>query len=175
MPVLYVVPHDIVEMMNNEGISLKVLSDLDQLAQALSAHDMAEIHLAQTEFPFRFDPSLAIELGQSPVKQLALNGKHEELHYRVTGRVNSLKLTQQATAEKFTPVYTLNIVDENTWVAVQQRQHTQSADPVRLLRSLNQAFFDSLIAQALQTQSFEEVCKTNLFTYFLESYTPKAA
>jgi hypothetical protein len=162
-------------MMEAEGISLKVLGDIDQMARLLSAHDMADIHLALQGFSFSFDSELQIELAQSPLTRLSASETHESVHYRVNERVQSQTLRQQAEGKNFTPVYTLNPVDENLWVAVQQRLHNQTADPSQLLLSSNQAFFDDLIAQALHCLPFEQVCKTNLFTYYLGTLPVKAA
>ncbi len=175
MPKLLVVPHDVIRMMNDEGIPLSTLGDIDRMSDALSAHDMAEIHLAHKAFPFEFDQSLQITPAQSPLVALADIKMHDGLYHRVNERIQTLKLQEESSAERFTPAYMLNPVDETLWVAVLQRQDSPEGDPYRALLSANRAFFDALMAQALHLHPFERVCSTNLFTYYVGSLPAKAA
>jgi hypothetical protein len=169
MPTLYVVSPNTVAMMEAEGQSLKALADLDTMVQQLSPLDLAEMELALKAFPFQFDAQLGIELASPPLARLAASGNHEALMARVNERVETETLKESVTGEKFTPVYTLNPVDENTWVAVQQRLHDSGTDPSNSLLSSNQGFFDALIAQALHKHSFEKVCASNIFRHYLGS------
>jgi len=175
MPKLLVVPQDVVRMMDDEGIPLSTLGDIDRMSDALSAHDMAEIHLAHKAFPFEFDQSLQIEPARSPLVELAEVKAHEELYHRVNERIQTLKLQDESSTERFTPVYTLNPVDETLWVVVLQRQGSPEGDPYQALLSANRGFFDSLMAQALHLHPFERVCSTNLFTYYVGALPVKAA
>lgn len=169
---LYVAPQEVVDILEAEGIPLKVLRDTEELAKHCSVQDLTDLQLAHERFPFEFDPVLEITQALSPRDRLEkTRDKDDPLLYRVEESVTTAKLKEAKHPVEFTPVYTLNIVDENTWVAVQQRLHTPSADP-NLLLSSNQAFFDALITQVLHTLSFEELCATNLFAYYLGAYKP---
>lgn len=156
-------------MLEAEGLSLKTLADTDTMAQQLSPLDLAEMERAFHAFPFKMDADLGIELAPPPLQRLAVSGEHEDVMSRVRERVETEKLKESVDGGKFTPVYTLNPVDENTWVAVQQRLHDSGTDPSNSLLSSNQGFFDSLIAQALHAHSFEKVSASNIFRYYLES------
>jgi hypothetical protein len=169
MPVLYITTPETVAMLEAEGQSLKIVTNVDTMSQQLSPLGMAEMELAFKAFPFQFDAELGIELAPPPLARLAVSGEHESLMTRVSERVETEKLKETAAGEKFTPVYTLNPVDENTWVAVQQRLHDSGTDPSNRLLSSNQGFFDELIAQALHVHSFEKVSASNIFRYYLGS------
>lgn len=170
MPDIYVVPHDVYEMMGQLDIPLKTLGDHDELVKVLSANDIADISIAQSEFPFTFSDELEIRVAKSPLLLLSLSDKYESIKQRVKDIVANKRLRSD-NVEK-TPVYVLYPVDEKIWVAVLQRQHTENADPGSHLLSTNHAFFDSMMANVLHTRPFEKVCNTNLFTYFLGSLTP---
>ena len=169
MPVLMVIPHDVAVMMKDEGISFSQLGDINYMAEHLSANDIADIHQALSDFPFAFSPELEITLADSPLMQLATDESRQDLHYRVEGRIESNSLRRGTGAEQLAQVFTLNPVEENLWVAVQQRLHKEPGDPSRLLLKSNRGFFDSLIGQALHNMPFERMSSTNLFTYYLGS------
>lgn len=172
---LLVVPEDIMSMMVQEGLPYSLLHDCERMSTALSAHDMAEIHLAQKAFPFEFDVDLDITMARSPLVELAEDPNCASLYERVSRRVATLTLREETNPADFTPVYTLYPVDETLWVAVLQRQDSHDGDPHRVRLSSNQAFFDAMMAQALHHHSFERVCRTNLFTYYLGSLDNKVA
>jgi hypothetical protein len=169
MPILTVVPQDVFDLMQNEGIELSKLNDVNYMAEHLAASDIADIHHALKAFPFQFSDELEIQLSQSPFARLALDEKYADLYYRVNGRIETTALRNEAEAKQNVFSYTLYPVEENLWVAVQQRLHNEPGDPNRLLLKANTGFFDAVIEQALHTQSFERVCSTNLFTYYLGS------
>lgn len=171
MTKLYVVPHDVMAILQAEDIPVSVFKDVRELIKRLSASDIADIHQAMLAFPFHFDPEVNLTLALSPAAVLLSEEQHTSLHYRVKERVDSYAL-QPTTEESYYPSYTLNPVDENVWVAVVQRHHTDGSDPGRQLLVNNRSFFDGLIAQVLHTLSFEKMCATNLFTYYLGSLTP---
>jgi hypothetical protein len=164
-----VIPHDVAVMMKEEGISFSRLGDINYIAEHLSAVDIADIHQALSDFPFAFSPELGITLADSPLAALAAEESLQDLHYRVNGRIETNSMRRGSDAEKLPHVFTLNPVEENLWVAVQQRLHKEPGDPSRLLLKSNRGFFDSLIGQALHTMPFERMCSTNLFTYYLGS------
>lgn len=166
---LYVLPANVVSVLQEAGHSLTCLNDVNKMVEVLSAHDMAEIHLAMKRFPFEFDKELEITFGELPLNRLSQEEVHEHLFNRVETRVTTQMLRDETSGGVGLPEYTLYCVDETLWVAVQQRLYNAERDPSRLLLSLNRGFFDALIAQKLFTQSIEEISSTNLFTYFLES------
>lgn len=171
MPILHVLPATVADLLEAERVSLKILADIEAMASELSAQDLAEIHMAQQNFPFNFN-DVGIVLAASPATRLLQTAQHEALHARVTERIATLQLQAQANPRKLVPSYTLNPVDENVWVAVQQRLDLTGRDPNRQLLSSNRAFFDALIAQLLHTHTFEQVCSTSLFTCYLGSLNP---
>jgi len=172
---LLVVPEAIMTMLIREGIPYSILKDVESMSGALSVHDMAEIHMAQKQFPFEFDQSLEIQFARSPLVELAESSESRTLYERLNERIETLTLRESAERESFTPVYTLYPVDETLWVAVLQRQDSREGDPHRELLSSNHAFFDALMAQTLHLHSFERVCSTNLFTYYLKALPAQAA
>lgn len=172
MPKLIVVPHDVADMMRAEGISFKILFDAEQMSHELSANDMADIHIATESFPFRFSEVLDIQCGLTPLQQLSIHDKLSDVYNRVKESVDTQAL-RSVDSDAFVSSYTLNTVDETMWVAVLQRQDRQAGDPGKQLLSSNHSFFDGLIAQVLHVFSFEKLCTTNLFTYFMGSLSPK--
>lgn len=172
---LQVVPQDVLEMMQAEGIPLTIFHNINDVVQNLSVHDMADIHTATVGFPYTFDPVLDIRLVASPTVQMASDDECDEnIRYRVEERIASRVFKNQAQAGLPTK-YTLNPVDENLWVVVQQRLHGQASDPNLKESSTNQVFFESLIAQVLHILPFEKVCTTNLFSQYLLSLNARAA
>lgn len=169
MPKLMVITNDVKVMMDNEGLPLHKLDDINYMAKYLSVTDLADIHTSLEDFPFKFDADLGIELADSPLAGLAADTSHEDLYNRVKGRVETNSLRDSSGVNDSTVSFTLHPTGENLWVAVQQRLHTEPGDPNRLLLKANTEFFDSLIGQVLHTQSFESVCSTNLFTNYLGS------
>lgn len=169
MPVLTVVPQVVYDMMRDEGISLSKLNDVNYIAEYLSAADIADIHQALSDFPFAFSPELGITMADSPLALLAAQDSHNDLYYRVNGRIENNSIRRESAAEQLPQVFTLNPVEENLWVAVQQRLQKEPGDPSRHLLKANRAFFDSMINQAVHTMPFERMCSTNLFTYYLGS------
>lgn len=169
MPTIQVVPHELVEALEAERLPLSVLGDIEHMAEVMSVDDLAGCQLARMDFPFTFDAELEISLASSVLNDLSHTTVHENLHNRVEERVQTLQLQQVADASTIVPQYTLYPVDESLWVAAQQRLRVTDGDPGRQLLSCNQGFFDTLIAQALHTHSFESVCKTNLFTHYIQS------
>lgn len=169
MPRLIVVPHDVVAMMQNEGICLSKLDDPDYMAEHLAISDLADIHFAQAAFPFQFAPELEIQMLPSPLAALATSEKHAEVHYRLNGRIETCSLRNTGVSSEYLLGHSLYPVGENLWVAVQQRLPRESGDPSRLLLKANHALFDGMVAQVLHTFSFEKMCRTNLFTYYLGS------
>lgn len=193
MAKLYVIPHDVVEMLNGENIPLSVLKDTDAMIDALSVNDMADIHFATVEFPFRFDSALDIELALSPYEQLQTETQiHTTTIERLNNRIQDAVLEETRLTDigistrdvrdydaalrrlgMQAPKYSLVVVDENVWVAVLQRQNTHTGDPGQTVLSSNHSFFDDMIAQVLHTRSFVEVSCSNLFTFYLGSITPE--
>lgn len=169
MPKLMVIPVDVKNMMDDEGLPLCKLDDINYMAKYLSVTDLADIHASLADFPFQFDAALGIELADSPFALLAQESSHEVLYNRVKGRIESNSLRAGSDRSEFTQSFALYPTGENLWVAVQQRLHTEPGDPERLLLKINHEFFDALIGQVLHTQSFETVCSTNLFTNYLGS------
>lgn len=168
---LYVVPHDVMAMMHDAQIPIRAVCDLSLMVQHLSVNDMMDIYLAMQQFPFQFCEELDLRVGLNPYELLMVDGNvHPTVYNRLKERVDTQALQPQE--ETGVPSYTLNPVDENVWVAVVQRHHTEEGDPGRQLLSANQSFFDGLIANVLHTLSFEKLCTTNLFTHYLGSLTP---
>jgi hypothetical protein len=177
MPSLLVIPAAVYSTLQDSGLGLSKLKDFNYMEKNMSASDLADIHVAQLKFPFTFSPELGIVMAQSPLDQLAIRLSeegpdaqlHQDLYYRVNGRIQTCMLRSGGNAANTVYEYSLHAVDENLWVAVQQRLRDEPSDPGRLLLRANSSFFDELIAQALHTLPFERVCSTNLFTYYLGS------
>jgi len=175
MPDIYVLPSETAAALDDEGLSVVLLKDADLIARQLSAPDVALIEMACRAYPFEFEDGLDVQTALTPLARLRESGRHEAFAERVEGCMENLRLQSIETDNKFTPVYTLNCVDENTWVAVQQRLHESSTDPSKLLLSSNRAYFDALIDQALHRHSFEKVCSGDLFRYYLGALPAPAA
>lgn len=173
MPILYVIPQEVVDAMEAEHIPLKAVTDIDRLVRYCSAQDIVDIHNATEQFPFKFSPELEINVAPSPLGLMGSDNNHERMYNRVKGRIETAKLKGEV--DDRIPAYTFKALDGKTWVAVRQRQHTPLGDPKLQLLSSNHAFFEDMIAQVLHTLAFEEMCATNLFTYYLGSYTPQQA
>ena len=171
MSILYVIPQEVVDSMEAEHIPLKAITDIDRLARYCSVHDIVDIHNATNQFPFQFDAELDISIAPSPVSLLGMSDKHERMYNRVNERIETARLRGEV--DDHVPTYTFQALDGNTWVAVRQRQHTPLGDPKLQLLSSNHVFFEDMIAQVLHTLAFETMCTTNLFTYYLGSYTPQ--
>jgi len=174
MPKLFVVPRDVVDMLKAERIPLSILNDPAKMAAQLSAHDIADIHFAMERFPFVFDATLGIQLAATPFQQLSSHDEFAAVYNRVKECVDTEAL-KALDGDAFVTSYTLNPVDEALWVAVLQRQDRQAGDPGKQLLTSNHSFFDGVIAQVLHKFSFEKMCATNLFTYFLGSVTAQPA
>lgn len=175
MPDIYVVPSETAAILEAEGLPLSILNDVEAMVQKLTAPDLARIELAFRAFPFEFGIELDVQLALTPLTRMRESGQHAAFIERVEGRIEQLRLNLEADGVNFTPVYTLNPVDENVWVAMQQRLHQSGSDPSSQLLSSNQAFFDALIDQSLQLHSFKTVSGSNLFRYYLGSLPAKAA
>lgn len=169
MPNLLVVPHEVFVMLQDGGVNLAKLNDINYMAEHLSASDIADIHSAQVAFPFAFDQTLNINMLRSPLTDLQTNEKYQDLYYRVNGRIETNSIREGSGVSQNAHVFSLYPVEENLWIVVQEKMHNVVGDPSRLLLKANQNFFDSMIAQCLHTLSFEEVCSTDLFTYYLGS------
>lgn len=170
MAKLFVVPSDIAALLEGENRSLALLNDAEQIAQHLSANDIAEIHTATIQFPFEFDRNLDIQLAPSPLHTLMAQPgeKYQRLIERVQQRLDLAKLTTKVEAVE-TPRYSLNVVDGTLWVAVLQRQCNEEGNLDEMRVSQNQSFFSGLIAQVLHTLPFEAMCASNLFALYLKT------
>ena len=173
-------PDDTFTMLQEAGLGLSKLKDINYMAKNLSVIDLADIHVALQEFPFSFSQELGISKAPSPLDQLAgvLSSAGPEadllqdLYNRVNGRIETYQLRKGENLTVPVHQYRLHAVDENLWVAVQQRLRDEPSDPSRLLLRANSSFFDDMIAQVLHTSSFDRMCSTNLFTYYLGSLHP---
>jgi len=177
MPALLVIPEDTFVVMREASLNLAGLCDINYMSKHLSASDLADIHIALHEFPFVFSSELGFEKAKSPLDQLAqiMNEeskdsiKLQDLYNRVNGRIDSYMLNKSLNADNSVYQYSLQVINENLWVAVQQRLRDKPSDPSRLLLRANASFFDDMMAQALHSIPFNRVCSTNLFTYYLGS------
>lgn len=172
MSALIVTTQAVVDVLESNGYAINTLLDYDALTKALSAHDLAEMQLANEEFPFDFSQDLDIQIAIDPLSWLQLSELHVNMYERVKGRVETTQL-QKADKDLSIPVYRFVAIDGQRWVAVMQRHPGNGSDPNQLLLSLNLDFFNDMIAQILHTHSFETMCKSNVFTYFLKAYTPQ--
>ncbi len=168
MPTLVVVPKDVAAVIEDQGLSFDIFKDTNSMLQYLSAADVADIVIASNDFPFDYRSMFTIDMEQSLQNALQAD-EHADKARRIKGRLETAELKFAAEVESFVSSYQLYCVDEKLWVAVQQKQHIGDCDPKRLLLKANSGFLDSLIAQALHTQSFESVCSTNLFHDYLNS------
>lgn len=174
---ILVIPKPVFEQFKTDGVQFSRLCDTNYIAEVCSVSDLTEIHEAINKFPFTFCHQTGVELAPSPVTGLATAatsgeyGQHklEDLYNRVEGRIASSALRKGLAPEGSLLQYELYPVDENLWVAVQQRLHSDNGDPSRLSTKANHALFDSMIAELLRTRTFESVASTNLFTYYLEA------
>jgi hypothetical protein len=174
---LLVIPQSVLEQFQTDGVQFTKLLDTNYIASVASVSDLADIHDAMNKFPFSFCQSTDVELADSPITGLAKAaevsglGQHKavDLHNRVEGRIASNALMRAKTPSFGVYDYTLYPVDENLWVAVQQRLHGDNGDPARLSSKLNLALFDSMINELLRTRTFESVAATKLFTNYLEA------
>lgn len=171
MPKLCVVPQDVWDSILAGGISPSKLQDAEDSLIVLSAQDIADIHLATSTFPFVFDSVLEIQTCITPYELLTDRPEHESLYNRVKSRLETAQLNKVGDIQSI-PEYRLETINDSFWVAVVQRYHPIESDPQKMLMSLNQVFFDDLIAQVLHTLKFEQVCKTNLFSYYLGACPP---
>lgn len=176
MPQIQFISHDVHAMLDAEGIALNSMKTLSGMVEALSPADMAEATLIQEKrFPFQdLAQQLDITVADTPLTRLTQDGSYPDLSERIRKRYDTLLLQELALDASFTSVYRLYPVDESFWVVVEQRVHAEDRDPADNL-SHNNAFFDALIAQCLQTHHFESVCASKLFTYYLGSLPAAAA
>ncbi len=168
MTTLVVVPKDVAAVMEGQGLNFDLFKDTNCMLKYLSAADVADILIASNDFPFDYGSMFTIDMEQNLQAYLQENENADKAR-RIQSRLETAQLQHAAQVDSFVPVYQLYCVDEKLWVAVQQKQHIEDCDPKRLLLKANSGFFDSLISQALQTQPFEAVCSTNLFTDYLSS------
>lgn len=174
MTMMVVAPQELVTMLRERGIDLRILRDIGDMRDVLSVHDMAEMHLSRQDFPFAFDKDLGIMLVDSPLGMLAEEKDDESMYNRVNERIETLKLRRMAEESK-TSVCTLYSVDETLWVAALQRQPCGKVDPDKAVVRQNHRFFDDMMNLSLHNHPFERVCSTNLFTYYLRSMPKLAA
>lgn len=182
MPHLLVVPEDTFETLQAFGHSLSKLEDVNYMVENISASDLADIHVAHVDFPYELPAELGIGKAPTPLEFLAKamddpttnTDSLQNLYNRVNGLVQTRLLKVADKSVNSVCEYVLHPVNENLWVAVQQRLRHEASDPSRVLLRANESFFDSMIAQALQLFKFEQVCSSNLFTYYLGSLAAKA-
>lgn len=170
MTTLHVIPEGIYDQLVSEGVDLSFLYKSECLSTHLSAHDIAQIQLATESFPFKFDPVLQINIAKCEVTEDGDSENSEQnMHYRVGEHLTQIRFELQSDKLERDATYRLKPIDADRWVAVQQRLHVQAGDPQPV--TSNRPFFEKLIAQALHVVPFETVCKTNLFSYYLDSIT----
>lgn len=178
---LLVIPADIMDHFQSDGVQLTKLLDINYMSSVASVSDLAAIHDAINKFPFRFCANTKVELADSPVMGLAqlansVDGtcaKSQDLHNRVEGRISNNALTKALHPSLECYEYCLYPVDENLWVAVQKSLHTGNGDPARLSIKANRALFDDMIGELMRTRTPESVASTKLFTYYLEAVSAK--
>jgi hypothetical protein len=177
MTKLIVIPQGVFDQYQADGVQFGKLLDTNYIASVSSVNDLAEIHRAIEQFPFQFCKDTDVTVVDSPLVGIALASTEpcveqvqmRDLYNRVNSRVQTLELQSTGNAEQKFCGFMLYPVDENLWVAVQQRLHSDIGDPSRVSIEANRAFFDSMIQELLQTRSFPSVASTNLFTYYLEA------
>lgn len=168
MTTLVVVPQDVVAVIEGQGLSFDIFKDTNNMLQYLSAADIADIVIASNDFPFEYGSMFTIDMERNLQAYLQDNENTDKAR-RINSRLETARLSYAEQVDDHVPSYQLYCVDEKLWVAVQQKQHIEDCDPRQLLLKANRDFFDSLIGQALHTQSFEGVCSTNLFHDYLTS------
>jgi hypothetical protein len=168
MTTLVVVPKDVAAVIEGQGLNFDLFKDTNSMLKYLSAADVADIVIASNDFPFDYGSMFTIDMEQNLHAYLQANENADKAR-RIQSRLETAKLKFAEEVDSFVSSYQLYSVDEKLWVAVQQRQHIGDSDPKQLLLKANSGFFDSLIAQALHTTSFEKVCTTNLFNDYLNS------
>lgn len=174
---LLVLPEAVFDQYKTDGVQFNKLLCTEYMVSVSSVNDLAEIHLSLEEFPFDFSKQTPIEKADSPFVEIALTATDDnavnqftmqDLYNRLEERLETINLRKSG-KEQLGAVYYLYPVDENLWVAVQKSLHDDKGDPKQLSIKYNRNFFDSMINELTRTSSFEEVAKTNLFTYYLES------
>jgi hypothetical protein len=173
---LIVLPASTYDRYKTDGVQFSKLCDTNYITEVSSVTDLAEMQDAHDNFTIEFCSVLDVCLAEPPLALLAKSAatldayqaKWRELHNRLEGRMQSLHL-RQGTSARTIRSYTLYPVDENLWVAVQQRLHDVIGDPSRLSVKVNRDFFDSVIGELLRNRSFELVAATKIFTNYLES------
>lgn len=174
MTTLHVIPAAVHRMLEADGIALSCLRTQSDMVEALSTTDMAEITLAQRQFPYAFDKASGIELPLTPHARLSTIAEYTELCDRLSARLESLELDATVRDDTIVSHYVLYPVDESLWVAVEQRVHANECDPNEMTAHRS-SFLSAMMANALHTRRFEDVCATNLFTYYLGSLPVAAA
>lgn len=174
MTTLHVIPASVYRMLEADGIALSCLRTQSDLVATMSVTDLAEITLAQRRFPYDFDKATDIQLPMTPYARLACVAEYTELCDRLSARLESLELHEAARKTTLMSHYDLYPVDDSLWVAVEQRVHAEKHDPTEQMKRHND-FFSAMMANALYTRRFEDVCATNLFTYYLGSLPVAAA
>lgn len=178
---LLVIPADILEHFQVDGVQLTRLLDINYMSSVASVSDLAAIHDAINKFPFRFCQATKVEIAGSPVSAMSevANGiggtdaKMQDLLNRVEGRITNNALTKALHPSLECYEYSLYPVDENLWVAVQKSLHTGNGDPTRISIKANLALFDDMIGELMRTRKPESVASTKLFTYYLEALSAK--
>jgi len=168
MPMLVVVPESVAVMIKGQHNNFDVLTDINSMLRYLAPADIAEIFIATQDFKFNYD-FLATSSFYGKFELALQDDMHESFARRLRKRYDSLMLENQAKEDEAVVKYTLYTVSESLWVAVSSVQHAYSYDPKLMQLKVNQDFFDALIENLLHTQSFENVCKSSLFTHYLES------
>ena len=156
-------------MLEGDGVPLSGLRNPNYLTKYLSVSDLTDLHLARERFPFHFSPEIGITLWDSPLVVLSGNEAYQQLYDRIRQRLETLALRKRDLTVEETPVYTLKPVEETFWIASVQMICPDADNLSHGLVADNTGFFDALIDNSLHALSFEQVCKSNLFTYYLDS------
>lgn len=176
MTTLIVLPEHVFQQYMTDGVVFAKLCCVEYMKEVSSVNALADIQEAMQNFSIEFCPELDVTLADTPLasiaKRIAENGadvdQWTEFYKRLEGRAANIEL-RQGNKSALLRKYTLNPVDENLWVAVQQRLHDVTGDPGRLSIKVNSDFFDAVIAEATRSKPLEVVASTKVFTNYLES------
>lgn len=160
---LYVVPADVHErVMSVSRGCYNSLEKAEDLKKIFSLEDIASIATAFRRFPFRFESTIDIIMGRSPFEVIS-SAEPDSLYTR---RLKA-ELETRSDEPKLVSVYALYPVDNDTWVAVEQRVHNEKGYLQRTVIESNQEFISALLASVNFLVPFEELAKTELFTNYL--------
>lgn len=176
MTTIIVLPENVYNQYKADGVVFSKLSNVNYMVEVSTVNSLAEIQEAIVNYPFNHTSEiLDLQLAESPLtmisKYVALQEADEatyrELYNRLEGRVANAALRQGNA--NVVRKYTLYPVEENLWVAVQQRLHDVISDPGKLQIKVNSSYFNQVIQSLSMSMPIYEIAKTNLFTNYLDS------